>query len=71
MAKNIMVSDEVYARLRTRKRGDESFSDLLRRLLNYEKTSLLDLAGTWPFSRKVTLELERSIEETWQSGWQK
>ncbi|MHA1637597.1 MAG: antitoxin VapB family protein [Candidatus Thorarchaeota archaeon] len=69
MAKNIMISNEVYTRLRSIKRDDESFSDLIRRLLNYKKTSLLDLAGEWPFSRKVISEQEKYLEETWQKGW--
>ena len=70
MAKNIMISNEVYTRLRAIKRDDESFSELIRRLLNYKKTSLLDLAGEWPFSKKVITEQEKYLEETWQKGWQ-
>ncbi len=69
MAKNIMISDEVYKHLKSLKRDGESFSDLIRRLLNYEKTSLLDMAGEWPFSEDVTSRIEREIEETWQTGW--
>lgn len=69
MSKNIMISNEIYKRLRSIKRDDESFSELIRRLLNYQKTSVLDLAGEWPFSKKVTSELEEYLEETWQKGW--
>ena len=69
MAKNIMISNEVYTRLRSLKRDGESFSDFIRRLLNYKKISLLDLAGEWPFSKKVITEQEKILEETWQTGW--
>lgn len=69
MAKNIMISDEIYKHLKSLKRDGESFSDLIHRLLNYEKASLLDLAGEWPFSEDVTSRTEREIEETWQTGW--
>ncbi len=71
MSKNIMISNEVYSRLRAIKRDDESFSDLIRRLLNYQRTSLLDLAGEWPFSARETSEKEKQLEETWQKGWRK
>lgn len=70
MAKNIMISEELHMRLRAMKREDESFSDLIRRLLNYQRVSLLDLAGEWPFSKEVTERSERILEETWQRGWQ-
>ncbi len=70
MAKNIMISEELYMRLRAMKREGESFSVLIRRLLNYQRVSLLDLAGEWPFSKEVTKKSERILEETWQRGWQ-
>ncbi len=70
MAKNIMISEELYMRLRAMKREGESFSDLIRRLLNYQRVSLLDLAGEWPFSKEVTERSERTLDETWQRGWQ-
>ncbi|MBN2230870.1 MAG: antitoxin VapB family protein [Candidatus Thorarchaeota archaeon] len=69
MGKNIMISNEIYVQLQSEKRPGESFSELIRRLLNYKRVSLLDLAGTWPFSDKVTSKLEAEIAETWQTGW--
>lgn len=69
MPKNIMVSDEVYARLRALKREGESFTELIRRLMNYQRTSLLDLAGEWPFTKDETERAERLLEESWQKGW--
>ena len=65
-----MISNEVYIQLRSQKKPDESFSELIRRLLNYKRSSLLDLAGAWPFSKEVTSKLEMEIAETWQTGWQ-
>lgn len=32
MSKNVMLSDEAYAALKKHKRGDESFSDVVKRL---------------------------------------
>jgi predicted CopG family antitoxin len=48
--KKIAVDDEVYEKIMTRKRTDESFSDFFLRLLGPSKnqaTRLLELAGTW------------------------
>lgn len=41
--KTIRLDDEAYERLATRKRGDESFSDVIKRLAG--ERSLLEIAG--------------------------
>ena len=44
MAKNIAISDEVYKNLSKLKRKNESFSDVIKRLL--KQSSLTEIAGT-------------------------
>lgn len=46
MAKTIAVADDVYAILTREKRGEESFSEVIRRLAR-KKGSLLEFAGAW------------------------
>jgi len=46
MAKTIAVADDVYELLRREKRGEESFSEVIRRL-GQKKGSLLEFAGAW------------------------
>jgi len=51
LGKVIMVSDEVYERLRKLKRPGESFSDVINRLLG-RKPRLTDIAGSRTISAK-------------------
>ncbi len=46
MAKTIAIADDVYKLLTREKRGDESFSEVIRRLAR-KKGSLLEFAGAW------------------------
>ncbi|MEK6952259.1 MAG: antitoxin VapB family protein [Nanoarchaeota archaeon] len=45
MVKLISLSNDVYEKLKSMKRNNESFSQLLRRTTMKEKNSLLDFAG--------------------------
>ena len=56
-----MVSDDVYERLNRIKRPDESFSNVIRRLLDY-KSKLMSVAGARTITVKE-LELVRKIFE--------
>ncbi|MFH1323750.1 MAG: antitoxin VapB family protein [Nanoarchaeota archaeon] len=48
MSKCITLSDDAYNNLKSLKKGDESFSDIVKRLTGIKKSkSLLDLAGIW------------------------
>lgn len=69
MSKTIMISKDAYERLKALKRGGESFSKLILRLLSHRKISLLDFAGKWPYSIEATREMERKLKETWKRGW--
>lgn len=42
MTKTLTIRDDVYARLLSIKREDESFSDLIARLIEEDESSLLD-----------------------------
>jgi len=49
LGKVIMVSDEVYERLKRMKKPGESFSDVINRLLSY-KPKLSEIAGSGTIS---------------------
>ena len=57
--RTIAIADEVYERLRSLKRPDESFSKLLSRLVG--RPSLLDLAGA--MSPEQANVIRRSVDE--------
>jgi len=58
MGKVIMVSDEVYEKLKRMKKPGESFSDVIKRLLK-DKPKLTDIAG----SKTITKRDWQKIEE--------
>ncbi|MCF2136710.1 MAG: antitoxin VapB family protein [Candidatus Thorarchaeota archaeon] len=69
MTPDIMIDDEIYARLKAMKRVGESFDVLILRLINQRrKTSMLDLAGTWPYSKKKMKEQEEMLRTSWRMG---
>ncbi|MHA1812587.1 MAG: antitoxin VapB family protein [Candidatus Thorarchaeota archaeon] len=69
MPKTIMIGDDLYSLLKKMKRDGESFGALIKRLIGRRRESLMDLAGTWPYSRSKTREAEESLRETWSTGW--
>lgn len=62
MAKNIAVSDEVYKVLNQLKLGNESFTDVIKRLLP-PKSMLSDIAGTRTFSYQEWSEVQNAFKE--------
>jgi predicted CopG family antitoxin len=56
MAKNIALADDVYRQLKRLKRGNESFSELIRRLLR-TRANISDLAGSTTLSPEEWIEL--------------
>jgi len=56
MAKNIALADDVYKRLKQIKRKNESFSELMRRILR-TRTNISDLAGSATLSAEDWSEL--------------
>ena len=62
LAKNIAVSDEVYKILNQLKLVNESFSDVIKRLLP-PKSMLLDIAGTKTFSYQEWIEVQSAFKD--------
>ncbi len=76
MAKNIAVADDVYELLVHEKRGEESFSDVIRRLAS-RRGHLSDMAGAladlpeeeFQRFRAAALSVDRPLSE--ELGWKK
>jgi len=62
MAKNIAVADDVYKELKRLKRRDESFSELLRRLIK-TRGAISDLAGSATMSSEEWMNLKEMSKE--------
>jgi predicted CopG family antitoxin len=62
MAKNIAVADDVYDELKRLKRRDESFSELLRRLIK-TRGAISDLAGSATMSTEEWMKLKELKKE--------
>ncbi len=62
MARNIAISDDVYERLKRLKRKNDSFSDVIRRLLP-PRGQLMEIAGTKTFTEAEWDEVERAFRE--------
>jgi len=62
VAKNIAVSDEVYKLLNQLKLENESFSDVIKRLLP-PKSMLSDIAGSKTFSYQEWTEVQNAFKE--------
>ena len=62
MAKNIAVADDVYRELKRLKRRDESFSELLRRLIK-TRGAISDLAGSATLSSEEWMNLKEMSKE--------
>lgn len=60
--KTIGLREDVYERLRERKRGDESFTDLIDRLLEESSTDWRETFGTLP--EEEASALERAVERS-------
>ncbi|MFX0091617.1 MAG: antitoxin VapB family protein [Candidatus Hodarchaeota archaeon] len=66
-SKTISLDEEVYRRLENEKIGDESFSDVVKRLIKpIRKKSLWEFAGIWNFTSEeweMFQERVRSLEK--------
>ena len=61
MPKTIMVSDDVYEALKKEKEPGESFSDVIRRLLERRKPKISELAGKKTVIKEEWLEVEKAF----------
>jgi predicted CopG family antitoxin len=62
VAKNIAVADDVYKALKHLKRSDESFSELLRRLIK-TRGMISDLAGSATLTSEEWMKLKELNKE--------
>ena len=53
MTKVISLSDEAYDELKKLKKGDESFSDVVIKVVRKEKKPLTDFFGKWPEPKEL------------------
>jgi predicted CopG family antitoxin len=61
--KNIAIREDVYKKLLSSKRDEESFSDAIDRLLQ-RKTSLLSFAGSFTENDKELKVIEKEVRKT-------
>ncbi|MHA2249279.1 MAG: antitoxin VapB family protein [Candidatus Kariarchaeaceae archaeon] len=62
--KTISIDDDAYNRLKNEKIGNESFSDVVKRLtLPIQEKSLLEFAGVWNLSVEEEKILKKKIKE--------
>ena len=60
----ISLDEEAYSRLKSLKKTNESFSDVVKRLvMPNKKKSLLDFAGIWKLNEKEMKKLKQAIQE--------
>ncbi len=63
MPKTIMLSDDVYEALKKEKKPKESFSDVIRRLLERKRPKISELAGKRTVTREEWLEVEEAFRD--------
>ena len=64
MVKVISLADDAYEGLKTIKKQHESFSDVVRRVLEKEKSrSFLSLSGAWKNDRDIEAIFKKVIED--------
>jgi len=63
MVKTITVSDEAYMALAELKGEDESFSEVIIRILRKRKVNLSDFYGVFKDNSDLWLEIEKEILE--------
>ncbi|MHA2497023.1 MAG: antitoxin VapB family protein [Candidatus Hodarchaeales archaeon] len=61
-SKTISLDEEAYEQLRNQKRGNESFSDVVKRITRpVHRKSLLEFAGAWDFTDDEEQKLLESL----------
>ena len=63
-SKTISLDEEAYRRLKNEKNGNESFSDVVKRLTRpIKQKSLLSFAGTWKLSSDELEMMKTALKE--------
>jgi len=70
-SKNISITEDVYNKLLKIKREDESFSELLIRLLKIQKKTLEKSFGAWDLSEEEEKELWSGLNTRNGRVWNK
>ena len=64
MVKVISLADDAYNELKTLKKEGESFSDVVRRVVEKDKgKTFLDLAGSWKDDKEISKIFDEIIED--------
>ncbi|HLC67674.1 MAG TPA: antitoxin VapB family protein [archaeon] len=65
MAKNVALSNDTYGMLERLKRGDESFSDVIKRLANEKesKPNWRDFVGVWKDDEEIAKIFDKILED--------
>ncbi len=64
MAKVISLSDAAYGEIKALKQGDDSFSDVVLRLVEkVKRRPLKDFFGKWPGKTEEAEEIKRKLEK--------
>lgn len=64
MVKVISLSEQAYKELKEKKKQEESFSDVVIRLIEAEKKpSIMNFAGKWPGTHKEVMSIKKDLEK--------
>lgn len=70
-SKNISITEEVYNKLIKIKRENESFSELILRLIKSQKQDIMKSFGKWDLSNKEKKEIWDDITNRSGRSWYK
>ncbi len=63
-SKTISLDEEAYRRLKNEKNGNESFSDVVKRITGpIKRRSLAEFAGTWKLTRKEDEKMKTALKD--------
>lgn len=65
MTKNISITDEIYFKLLKEKRGEESFTDVIAKLLS-KKGRISDYFGKWEMSDEEAVGFKEELASMWK-----
>ena len=64
MTKVISLSNTAYAEIKSLKKGDESFSDVVMKLVGgARQRPLMDFFGVWPGMKEEAFDIKKTLEK--------